>query len=114
MRLTVEDFMKFRNLIYDKAGIYFAPKKIYFLKKRLEKRMDELKMDNPMDYLNMLKFRDKTGAELQEFLNQLTTNETYFFREVNQLNSFAESCLKERLESQKEKGKKIRIWSAGL
>lgn len=102
MRLKVEDFMKFRNFIYEKAGLFFAPKKIYFFKKRLEKRMILKRIDDIMEYFNFLRYKDTNGSELQELLNILTTNETYFFREVDQLDTFAHDCLKEIIERKKK------------
>ncbi len=114
MDLKVEDFIKLRNIIYNKAGLIFEPKKIYFVKKRVEKRLDALSIKNISEYNNYLSFNDRDGKELQELLNLLTTNETYFFREVNQLEIFIDHCLPEVIKKKKEKGnKKIRIWSAG-
>lgn len=114
MELKVEDFIKFRNLIYDKAGIFFETKKIYFVKKRIEKRLIALNIENVAEYFNHLKFMDKFGKELQNLLNLLTTNETYFFREDNQLDVFTKFCLPEIIERKKESRQKtLKIWSAG-
>ncbi len=114
MDLKVEDFIKLRNIIYNKAGIFFEPKKIYFVKKRVEKRMDALSINDVTEYNNYLFFKDKDGKELQKLLNLLTTNETYFFREVNQLEIFVNHCLPEVMNKNNDKlNKKIRIWSAG-
>lgn len=45
-------------------------------------------------------------------INSLTTNETYFFREFEQLKSFAEHCLPGVLD-RKTRNRDINIWSAG-
>lgn len=114
MKLSVEEFIRLRNIIYDKAGLYFEEKKIYFVKKRVEKRMETLSLTDVGDYTNTLKFKDKSGRELQALLNQLTTNETFFFREENQLNAFRDHCLPETLDEKRRKNNKsIKIWSAG-
>ncbi len=114
MELKVEDFIKFRNLIYDKAGIFFETKKIYFVKKRIEKRVVALELKDAGEYFRVLKVMDKMGKELQNLLNLLTTNETYFFRETNQVDVFVNHCLPEIMELKKHKLKKtIKIWSAG-
>ncbi|ETR67358.1 MAG: chemotaxis protein methyltransferase CheR, partial [Candidatus Magnetoglobus multicellularis str. Araruama] len=66
------------------------------------------------DYIRELQFRDPKQKELQAFLNILTTNETYFFREFEQLAAFAEHCLTEICDRKKGLGStKLRIWSAG-
>jgi len=114
MNLSTEDFFKLRNLIYNMAGLFFEPRKIYFVKKRIEKRLDALGMDSVSDYVHKLTYQDRDGRELQSLLNSLTTNETYFFRENNQLDAFARFNLSERLKEKKNKGDfELRIWSAG-
>ncbi|MCP4155310.1 MAG: protein-glutamate O-methyltransferase CheR [bacterium] len=114
MKLSVEEFIRFRDLIYSKAGIFFEPKKIYFVKKRLATRMSLLSIEETGEYFSLLKYQDKTGSELQELLNIMTTNETYFFREKNQLEAFCNYCLVEMMKKRKTAGRKrLKIWSAG-
>ena len=114
MNLSTEEFFKLRNLIYNKAGLFFEPRKIYFVKKRVEKRLDALRLDSVVDYLHLLSYQDRDGRELQTLLNALTTNETYFYRETNQLEAFARYNLPERLSEKRKKGDlNLRIWSAG-
>ena len=114
MILTVEEFIKLRNIIYDKAGIFFETKKIYYVNKRVEKRMEALSINDVNEYFNYLKFRDKPGTEIQHLLNLITTNETYFFREDQQLKVFLDHCLPEILAVKRQSGdNRIRIWSAG-
>ncbi len=114
MELKVEEFIKLRNFIYDKAGIFYETKKIYFVKKRLAKRMELNRLNLFEDYFSFLKFRDSLGGELQELLNLLTVNETYFYREENQLAAFSDFCLKAVLDSKRKNGSKmLKIWSAG-
>ncbi len=114
MNLDFSDFIKFRNFIFDRTGLFFEEKKIYFVKKRIAKRMEELGIESPSEYLKYLKFLDKDGKELEKFVNLLTTNETYFFREFEQLQAFAEHCLPETEEKKKKAGdNSLRILSAG-
>ncbi|BAI80670.1 chemotaxis protein methyltransferase CheR [Deferribacter desulfuricans SSM1] len=102
------------NLIYKKTGIKFEEKKLYFISKRLEKRMEATGCETVREYIRYLKFRDKSGDEFQELMNLLTINETYFFREFPTLQAFAEHCLPRVIENKKKTGSnKIRIWSAG-
>jgi len=111
---TVEDFIKFKKLIYEKVGIHFEERKITFLKRRIFERMKLLGYDKPIDYYRFLRFSDKEGIELQNLINLLTTNETYFFREFYQLESFGEVLLPEVEEKRIKEGyRKIKIWSAG-
>ncbi|OQX86631.1 MAG: chemotaxis protein [Candidatus Omnitrophica bacterium 4484_70.2] len=114
MELSIKDFIKFRDLIYKKTGLFFEEKKIYFLKKRLSKRMEELEIKSTVEYYQLLSFGDKSEDELQRLIDLLTTNETYFFREFEQLQAFAEYCLPEICEKkEKNSNYKLKIWSAG-
>jgi len=114
MELRVEDFIRLRNYIHERAGIFLETKKIYFLKKRLEKRMAILGLDSPQKYLRYLKFKDLDGKEFQALIELITVNETYFFRGFDQLVAFAEHCLPEVCEIKRENGdNKLKIWSAG-
>ncbi|MGR3318542.1 MAG: CheR family methyltransferase [Candidatus Anammoxibacter sp.] len=112
MILTPEEFNKFRDLINEKCGIYFEEKKLYMLKKRIENRLKITNTKEPKDYYRLIKY-DPRGNELNIFIDSLTTNETYFFREAAQLNGFADDVLPVLLE-EKRKGvfKKMKIWSA--
>ena len=114
MNLSMKNFIIFRGLIYNRCGLYFESKKIYFIKKRIAARMEALGLEKIEDYIRQLKFRDPKGMEFQKFLNLLTTNETYMFREFEQLAVFAEKCLDEICVRKKKNGdQKIRIWCAG-
>lgn len=113
MHINSEDFSDLTEFIYKKSGIKFESKKLYFISKRVGKRISELEIDSVKEYLRYIKFKDD-GSEIQELMNLLTVNETYFFREFNTLESFAEHCLQEVAEKKLEKGDKtLKIWSAG-
>ncbi|WP_022849676.1 CheR family methyltransferase [Limisalsivibrio acetivorans] len=112
--VTLEDYKDLTAFIYKKSGIKFEDKKRYFINKRIEKRINVLKLESARDYLRYLKFKDKEGEEFQELMNLLTVNETYFFREFSTLEVFAEFCLQEIADKKAAEGDRtIRIWSAG-
>ncbi|MBM7686252.1 CheR family methyltransferase [Defluviitalea raffinosedens] len=110
MVLSDELFDKFIKLIYRKTGLYYERNKKYYVEKRIEKCAQLLEMDNLNEYYMMLKFSDDT-SEFDRLINELTVNETYFFRDFPQLRNFAEDVLPIVV---REKGdrKKIKIWSA--
>lgn len=114
MELPLEYFIKLRDLIYERTGISYEENKIYYIKKRLQIRMEQGDFSRIDEYIKYLKHMDRNGREFQELMNLLTVNETYFFREFSQLQVFAESCLQEVVERKLQDGKrKIRIFSAG-
>jgi hypothetical protein len=77
--LSVEQFQSLSQIIYQKLGLHFDEKKIYFLKTRVSKRMAALGIDNPRDYLFLISYADPKGVEMQALANLVTTNETYMF-----------------------------------
>jgi chemotaxis protein methyltransferase CheR len=114
MNITKQEYQRIRDFIYRKTGLFFEDRKLYFVQKRIEKRAGDLGLDTLDDYIRELQFRDPNGEELQAFLNLLTTNETYFFREFEQLAAFAEHCLTEVCDRKRKLGNsKLRLWSAG-
>jgi chemotaxis protein methyltransferase CheR len=112
--ISVEQFQRLSQQIYQKLGLYFDERKIYFLKKRVEKRMAALGIEDPRDYVFLVSYADKNGVEMQALANLVTTNETYMFREYDQLQAFANHCLPEVLSAKQARGDRtLRIWSAG-
>ncbi len=111
--MSPEEFLKFRDYIYRKSGLYFEEKKMYFLEKRVAARMEATGCADLQAYFRYLRF-DASGRELQVLLNLLTVNETYFFREYPQLRCFAEEVLPELLASGNGAGARhLKVWSAG-
>lgn len=114
LELTLEYFIKLRNLIYERTGISYEENKIYYIKKRLQQRMEVCGISEVDEYIRYLKLFDRGGREFQELVNLLTVNETYFFREFAQLQIFAEECLQEVADKKLAAGDRtIKILSAG-
>jgi chemotaxis protein methyltransferase CheR len=112
--LTVDQFRSLSQQIYQKLGLHFDDKKIYFLKTRVAKRMAALGIEDPRDYVFLVSYADPKGVEMQALANLVTTNETYMFREYDQLQAFANYCLPEVLSAKQARGERtLRIWSAG-
>jgi len=112
--ISTEQIQKLSQHIYQKLGLYFDDKKVYFLKTRVAKRMDALGLDDPKDYLFKIGYSDREGLEMQALANLITTNETYMFREYDQLQAWANCCLPEVLSAKQDRGNKtLRIWCAG-
>ncbi len=79
----------------------------------MEQRVQATGADSFDDYYRLLRYGG-SGSELRELTESLTTNETYFFREYPQLQSFADDILPEVLEEKRKRGDRyLRIWSAG-
>lgn len=64
MNLTKQEYQRVRDFIYRKAGLFFEDRKLYFVQKRIEKRIQELGLETSDDYLRVLQFRDPNVGAL--------------------------------------------------
>jgi len=112
VRLQPEEFRLLRDLISGYCGLYFEESSVYFLERRLQNRLEEKQLTSFLDYYYLLLYGQEKEEELGKVVDVLTTNETYFFREGNQLKTFSEEIIPEICERKKER-RTLRIWSAG-
>lgn len=112
MAISDKDFEQLRDFIYNICGMYFHTTKKYFLESRLTRRMEATGTKSYQDYYLLL--RSPRGSEELKFLmDEITTNETYFFRNVPQLTALENKLLPELVEAKNKMGfRKLRIWSA--
>jgi chemotaxis protein methyltransferase CheR len=106
--LSIAEFGKIRNVLYDTCGISLSDAKIGLVKSRLIKRMRELEMKSFEQYTNYLE-KDGSGKELAKMIDYLTTNKTNFFRELPHFDFLKSRVLPETLNL----SNRLRIWSAG-
>jgi chemotaxis protein methyltransferase CheR len=112
--LTSEQFTRLRDLVCARLGLHFEIGRSHYLQKRMEKRMLVLGISRAEEYIRHLLFGDPNGEEMQQFANLITTNETYMFREFDQLRAFSDFALPEVLEVKRNaNNNQLRIWSAG-
>lgn len=112
--MSTDEFRLLRDFVYQHCGLNFTEDSKYLLEKRLAKRLHLHKLKNFKDYYYFLRYNPNKDQELSEVIDQLTTNETYFFREDFQLRTFVEDILPEIRKRKELEGKKtLRIWSAG-
>ena len=112
-QLTPREFEQFQTLIFELCGIRVPENKIMLLSHRIRRRVKATGATSFSVYLKLL--RSKAGsAEVEGFLDAITTNETSFFRTEKHFDwlrtDFVES-LRERA-ALGEHPKRIRIWSA--
>ena len=105
---------RIRDLVYQVAGIFHPDHKLRFLEERCGRRMKELKIQNLRDYLECLTSRPNHQAEMVALLNETTVGETYFFRNVPQLDALRTVILPRIIqEKSKLSIRRLKIWSAG-
>ena len=106
--ITEEEFRRLCEFLYRRTGMIFGDAKRYYVERRIQERMTAAGVTAFSDYFALL--RGDVDGEIEQFVNAITVNETYFFREEQQLESLSSGLLDARLKV-KPKGEPIRIWS---
>lgn len=110
--MSLEEFRLLRDLIYEYCGIVFQDESKYLVERRLAPRLEAHRMRTYGEYYRFLRYHPERRAELEEIVERVTTNETYFFREMYQLEAFRDEILP-KLHDERARGRRLRIWSAG-
>lgn len=108
--LTPGEFQRFHDRIYAITGIHYPNEKIELLGNRIRKRIRAIGETSYNSYLQKISSSNQS-AELQAFLDSITTNETYFFR-CQRHWDFFRNWLEEKKADPKTKQRGIRLWSA--
>jgi chemotaxis protein methyltransferase CheR len=90
--LSDADFTRFCEYFYKRTGIHFTSAKRYFVDKRIDTCIRNSRYDTFASWFAALRTSDK-GEMLQELINQLTVNETYFLREDYQFDAMLSTVL---------------------
>ncbi len=101
--MTPREFVLFKDLLFNVAGITLRSEKHTMVENRLAKRIRKLGVATYSQYYDRVVSED---SELQILLNLLTTNTTYFFREQEHFDFLKREYLP------KYKGNSFRVWSA--
>jgi chemotaxis protein methyltransferase CheR len=106
--VTEEEFRRICEFLYRRTGMLFTEAKRYYVERRIVDRMALLGIRPFATYFAYL--RSDADGEIEKFINAVTVNETYFYREEHQLRCLTSDLLAERLRS-KRPGETLRIWS---
>lgn len=112
--ISEEQLARYAGLIYDKTGISISPQKRTLLSNRLRRRMRVTGDECYDDYLARLKKLASSDPEWNAFLEEITTHETYLFRDPSQWQWFQNEFLPEMVQAERrgERRATLRIWSA--
>ena len=113
IQLSEAEMRLLQTLVYQECGMYFDARREHFLQDRLQRRLRECRMDSFYSYYRLL-ISSEGRQELTKLVENLTVNETSFFRNKAQLDLFHKQILTEIISKKQEQGDyQIRIWSAG-
>jgi chemotaxis protein methyltransferase CheR len=113
LQITSAELKLLQALVYQECGMYFDERRLHFLENRLVGRLKECRLDSFYSYYRLL-ISTEGRQELGRLLEDLTINETSFFRNKAQLDLFHKTVLEDILRKKERAGNySVRIWSAG-
>lgn len=112
-RLTPEQFTLFQQFIYRQTGISTADGKITLLSNRIRRRLRAHQIESFDEYYRLLT-GGRVPGELEQFIDAVTTNETFFFRTGGHFEWFAGAFLDDLVAraSAGHHERSLRVWSA--
>jgi chemotaxis protein methyltransferase CheR len=109
-RMSDAEYRMFRDSIKTACGLWFGDDSRFLLESRLARRMRQLGVPSYAAYHYLLRREAHGEDELAALVDELTTNETYFFRERAQLRALIEEIVPSLLS---QRSGPVNIWSAG-
>jgi chemotaxis protein methyltransferase CheR len=108
LRIPERTMELLRDLVSATAGIYFDDGRIDLLTERLAPLAIERGFDSMLDYYYLLKYDAGAAEEWPRVMDTLSVQETYFWRETDQLKALAAAIVPQLIERRQ---RHIRIWS---
>ena len=99
-----------QTLVNERTGMYFDNGKTDLLIDKLSPLVIERGFSSYLDYYYLLKYDASAGVEWQNVMNALSVQETYFWREFDQVRALVQTLLPEW--QARNSGSTLRIWSA--
>jgi len=99
-----------RDLVHERVGLIFDDSKINLFADKLAPLVIERGFDTFLDYYYLLKYDTDSIDEWRSVIDALTIQETYFWREMDQIHGLAEEIIPSLLA--KNPRLPIHIWSA--
>lgn len=113
VQLSEAELKLLQTLVYQECGMYFDERRTHFLRDRLQRRLKACQIDSFYSYYRLLTSREGK-PELASLLENLTVNETSFYRNKPQLDLFQKTILEDLLRRKQERRDwTLRVWSAG-
>jgi len=99
-----------QNLINERTGMFFDNGKSDLLIDKLSPLVIERGFTSYLDYYYLLKYDTASKAEWQNVMNALSVQETYFWREIDQIKALVQTLLPQWHAC--NRNSTLRIWSA--
>lgn len=108
--MSPEDFAFLIGVIRDRSGLVLSEDKAYLLETRLKPVMQQHELADLESLVCKVRLNAKTPL-VEDVVDAMTTNETFFFRDQKPFDQFAGHVLPELIEA-RQNTKSLRIWCA--
>ncbi len=106
------EFEFIRGLVYEHSRINLSPDKRELVSARLGKRLRATNLATVTDYCQLLK-SERAGEELAHLIDAISTNHTFFFREIAHFDFLSKVILPEmKARAHQERWTQFNVWSA--
>jgi len=109
VELPMGVFTILRDIIRDRIGVTFEEGGRELLATKLTDRIRDLNLRSFLDYYYLLKYDAAADAEWDRLTDALSVQETYFWREMDQIRTLVDSLIPQFVDAGRGP---IRIWSA--
>ena len=112
-QLSPQQFERFRDLIYEMSGIRVNDNKLTLLSNRIRRRLRAKELTGFEAYYQYLT-SPCGNSEIEHFLDEITTNETFFFRTPSHFEWFKSELISQIVSAERRsaRSRSLRIWSA--
>jgi chemotaxis protein methyltransferase CheR len=107
--LSPQVFAILRALVEERTGIHYPDADRALLGERVSTRAEEAGFESLLDYYYYLRYDPMGPTELEALVEHLVVQETYLFREIDQLRALVAHFIAPRVRV----GDRVRVWSAG-
>ncbi|MGZ4963840.1 MAG: CheR family methyltransferase [Limisphaerales bacterium] len=97
------------ELIHERTGMYFDATRWDIMRDKLDPLISARKCNSLLDYYYILKYSDETGEEWHKVIDALAIQETYFWREIDQIKALTDVVIPEWFS---HRITPFRIWSS--
>ena len=109
--LSQEEYDCFVKIIYEHSRISLGPHKKDMVAARLIKRLKACSIPSFAEYIKFIE-SPRGANELTHFIDALSTNHTFFFREIAHFNFLKQTILPRLIADPNRRTKHFRVWSA--
>jgi chemotaxis protein methyltransferase CheR len=106
--LSLQVFAILSALVEERAGLHYSAGSLDLFASKVSQRASETGFESLLDYYYFLRYDAASSGELDALIDALVVNETYFFREADQLRVLVDGLLLPGVRA----GQRPRIWCA--